>query len=85
MLQRTATRAGVKLIPQSPVHSFRRTFAQDALESGIADLELQQLMGHRSIVSTQRYTRRAPERLGSVYRRMRTGRKRRSGPENPDF
>jgi site-specific recombinase XerD len=82
VLKRTAKRAGVTLIKQSPVHSFRRTFAQDALESGLADLELQQLMGHRSIVSTMRYTRRAPERLGSVYRRMRAGRKHR-GPSEP--
>lgn len=81
VLRRTARRAGVKLLKQSPVHGFRRTFAQDALEGGIADLELQQLMGHRSIVSTQRYTRRAPERLGGVYRRMRAGRKRGKGKE----
>lgn len=79
ILRRTAKRAGVGLIKQSPVHSFRRTFAQDALESGIADLELQQLMGHRSIISTMRYTRRAPERLASVYSRMRQGRKERRG------
>jgi integrase/recombinase XerD len=75
VLRRAAKRAGVKLIEQAPVHSFRRTFAQDALDEGVADLDLQQLMGHSSIVSTQRYTRRSPDRLGGVYRRMRAARK----------
>lgn len=79
VLRRAAKRAGVELLPQSPVHGFRRTFAQDALDEGVADLDLQQLMGHSSIVSTQRYTRRSPDRLGGVYRRMRASRKRRGG------
>lgn len=77
ILKRTAKRAGVQLLKQSPVHGFRRTFAQDALDEGVADLDLQQLMGHSSIVSTQRYTRRSPDRLGGVYRKMRDGRRRR--------
>lgn len=76
MLARAARRAGVKLNRQSPIHSFRRTFAQEALEGGLADLELQQLMGHRTIVSTMRYTRRAPHRLDEVYKRMRANRKK---------
>jgi len=83
ILRRAARRAGVKLIEQAPVHSFRRTFAQDALDEGVADLDLQQLMGHRTIVSTQRYTRRSPDRLGNVYRRMRAGRKQRGVKNKP--
>lgn len=71
MLRRLAKLAGVDLVAQSPIHAFRRTFAQDCLDGGIADLELQQLMGHRSIVSTQIYSRRSPERLDEVYKRVR--------------
>lgn len=81
VLRRAAKRAGVELLPQSPVHGFRRTFAQDALDEGVADLDLQQLMGHSSITSTQRYTRRSPDRLGGVYRKMRAGKRNRK--ENP--
>jgi integrase/recombinase XerC len=83
VLKQAARRAGVKLIAQAPVHSFRRTFAQDALDEGVPDLDLQQLMGHRTIVSTQRYTRRSPERLGNVYRRMRAGRRQRGVKSKP--
>jgi integrase/recombinase XerD len=82
ILRRAAKRAGVQLIKQSPVHGFRRTFAQDALDEGVADLDLQQLMGHSSIVSTQRYTRRSPDRLGGVYRKMRSSKKRRKNAPN---
>jgi integrase/recombinase XerD len=82
VLRRAAKRAGVELLKQSPVHGFRRTFAQDALDEGVADLDLQQLMGHSSIVSTQRYTRRSPDRLGGVYRKMRTSKKRRKNAPN---
>jgi integrase/recombinase XerD len=82
MMRRAAKRAGVELLKQSPVHGFRRTFAQDALDQGVADLDLQQLMGHSSIVSTQRYTRRSPDRLGGVYRKMRTSKKRRRNAPN---
>lgn len=75
MLRRVANRAGVRLIVRSPLHGFRRTFAHEALDAGIADLDLQQLLGHRSIVSTQRYTRRDPARLAKVYQRLRSARK----------
>lgn len=77
MLKRLGQRAGVKLARQSTVHAFRRTFAQDCLDGGVSDLDLQQLMGHRSIESTQRYTRRAPQRLDDVYKRVRAEKRRR--------
>lgn len=70
VLKRAAKRAGVQLVPRAPLHSFRRTFAHEALDAGLADLDLQQLLGHRSIVSTQRYTRRDPARLSKVYQRI---------------
>lgn len=39
------------------------------LPAGAADLELQQLLGHASIISTTRYTRKDPERLHKIYSR----------------
>jgi site-specific recombinase XerD len=71
MLQRTAQRAGVTLIQHAPMHGFRYKFAHDALASGIADLDLQQLLGHSSIVSTQRYTRKDPGKLAEVHRKIK--------------
>lgn len=71
MLKRAAKRAGVTLIKGGPVHSIRRTFAHETLDAGAGDLELQQLLGHASIVSTTRYTRKNPEQLQKVYQRTR--------------
>lgn len=71
MLRRRAKAAGVALIPGAPLHGFRHKFAHDALDAGISDLDLQQLMGHASIVSTIRYTRRDPEKLGKIHQRIK--------------
>lgn len=70
VLKAAAKRAGVDLPERASIHGFRYAFADDALESGLADLDLQQLLGHASIVSTMRYTRKSPERLGRVHARM---------------
>lgn len=69
-IKRIAKRAGVDLLPRGPVHNFRRTFAHSALDAHISDLDLQQLMGHKSIISTQTYTRRDPDKLASIHRRI---------------
>lgn len=71
IIKRLAKVADVTLLPRGPVHNFRRTFAHAALDTGeISDLDLQQLMGHKSIVSTQTYTRRDPEKLGRIHRKI---------------
>lgn len=71
MLRRRAKAAGVELISGAPLHGFRHKFAHDALDAGVADLDLQQLLGHASIVSTMRYTRKDPERLGKIHQRIK--------------
>lgn len=71
MLRRRAQNAGIQLIAGSPIHALRHKFAHDALDAGVDSLDLQQLMGHASIVSTMRYTRRDPEKLARIHQRIK--------------
>lgn len=70
MLKRLAERAGVQLPKKSPLHAFRRRFADDVLEADIDGLYLQQLLGHASIVSTMVYVRKSPVGLQRIHRRI---------------
>lgn len=70
MIKRLAVQANVQLPFGAPVHGFRSAFAQRCLDEGIADLDLQQLLGHNDIRSTAIYARRHPKRLRAIHRRI---------------
>lgn len=50
-------------------HKFRHTFATDLLNSGAGIREVQELLGHKSIASTQIYLTVSQEKLREVYRK----------------
>lgn len=49
-------------------HSFRHAFATDLLDAGADIRHVQEMLGHKSISTTQRYLAVAKERLMNIYR-----------------
>jgi site-specific recombinase XerD len=54
-------------IPHLHVHQFRHSFATRNVNAGMSAAVLQELMGHASLTTTQRYFHMKPERLSREY------------------
>jgi integrase/recombinase XerD len=55
--------------PEISTHSIRHSTATHLLENGASVRHVQELLGHRNIESTVRYTQVMTDKLGAVYRR----------------
>ncbi len=65
IVQRAATAADLEATP----HTYRHNFATQLLHSGAADIrDVQELLGHASLATTQIYTHPNPDRLGRAVR-----------------
>lgn len=73
MLKRVATKAnipGVEVPRKITPHKLRHTFATTLLQKGATIREVQELLGHSSVATTEVYTHVAVERLKTVVDRL---------------
>lgn len=57
-------------------HALRHSFASHLLHAGVGLRDIQELLGHRSLRSTQRYLHIAPKTLGDLHRSLHPRHKR---------
>jgi site-specific recombinase XerD len=70
IVDRLAAKAIVETPDGAPVHALRHGFAHRFLDQGGDGLHLQQLLGHTSMTTTQRYVRENPTGLRRAFRRV---------------
>lgn len=70
MIKKVAKYVGIDLPKGAPAHAFRHAFARRALDQGMDGLHLQQILGHSSSRTTERYVRENPGPLRRIYRRV---------------
>lgn len=68
LLVRLSERAGLKRVVHP--HALRHAFATNVVEAGGAIDEVQQLLGHASVISTQVYLHPSPQRLRAAVERV---------------
>lgn len=66
IIRKAAERAGIT--KEVSPHTLRHSFATHLLEGGASVREVQELLGHASVTTTQVYTRLSPQTLQEVYR-----------------
>ncbi len=64
------TRTAAGLPTEFVLHGLRHTFGSRLADAGVDSWAIQKLMGHASIVTSQRYIHRAPEALGDAIQLM---------------
>jgi len=86
VLRRRARRAGVE--GRIHPHRLRHSYATHLLDMGADLREIQELLGHKSLATTEKYTAVSVERLAEVYDRThpraRSGATRRKGHREDD-
>ena len=71
MVKFYAQKAGLALEP-SP-HTFRHTFATDLLRAGADLRSVQEMLGHKNVATTQRYTHVTNPQLRSIHQKFHPG------------
>jgi site-specific recombinase XerD len=71
MVKKTSIKSGVPIF--TTPHTLRHSYATDLLNQGVDLRAIQELLGHRSIATTQIYTHVTNKRLRDIHRKFHSG------------